>query len=55
MTIVFWAIVVFGTLSATNGTIELNTMCKKEVEEGVAETVRECKQYHFDTRIKSGW
>ena len=37
MTIVFWAIVVFGTLSATNGTIELNKMCKKEVEEGNAQ------------------
>ena len=46
MTIVFWAIVVFGTLSATNGTIELNKMCKKEVEEGVAETVAILDEYN---------
>jgi hypothetical protein len=55
MTIVFWVILVVGTISATNNTVELNKKCKVEVEAGVSETIRECKQYYFDTKIKSGW
>jgi len=54
MTIVFWVILVVGTISATNNTVELNKKCKVEVEAGVSETIRECKQYYFDTKIKSG-
>jgi hypothetical protein len=55
MTIVFWVILAVGTISATNNTIELNKKCKIEVEENVSSTIRECKQYYFDTKIKSGW
>lgn len=55
MTIVFWAIIVIGTISATNNTMKLNELCKKEVAEGVSKDVKECKQYYFDTRIKKGW
>ena len=55
MTIVFWAIIVIGTISATNNTMKLNEICKKKVAEGVSKDVKECKQYYFDTRIKTGW
>lgn len=55
MTIVFWVILVAGTISATNGSAKLNALCKKEVEEGTSVDIRECKQYYFDTRIKTGW
>ncbi len=55
MTIVFWVILVAGTISATNSTAKLNALCKKEVEEGTSVDIRECKQYYFDTRIKTGW
>ena len=55
MTIVFWAIIVFGTIGAVDSTIELNKVCDKEVEEGISATVKECKQYYFDTIVKKGW
>ena len=55
MTIVFWVILTIGTISATNNTVELNKKCKIEVKEGISETVRECKQYYFDTRIRKWW
>ena len=28
---------------------------QNQVEQEISETVRECKQYYFDTKIKSGW
>tara|TARA_B100000497_G_scaffold40929_1_gene47648 strand:- start:118 stop:285 length:168 start_codon:yes stop_codon:yes gene_type:complete len=55
MTIVFWAIIFFGTVGAVDGSIKMNKVCEQEVEQGISETVRECKQYYFDTKIKSGW
>ena len=55
MTIVFWIIIITGTISATSNTMKLNELCNKEVAEGVSKDVKECKQYYFDTRIKKGW
>ena len=55
MTLVFWVILAAGTLGAVDGTIKMNNICKKEVEEGVSKDMKECKQYYFDTRIKKGW
>tara|TARA_B100000497_G_scaffold37783_1_gene44350 strand:+ start:3537 stop:3713 length:177 start_codon:yes stop_codon:yes gene_type:complete len=55
MTIVFWAIIFFGTVGAVDGSIKMNKACELEVEQGISETARECKQYYFDTKIKSGW
>ncbi len=52
MNIVFWAMIIAGTIGAIENTKKLNALCKKEVEEGVSETVKECKQYYYDTRIK---
>jgi hypothetical protein len=55
MSIVFWVIVVIGTISAVEGNSKLNKLCQKEIDEGVSATIKECKQYQFDTRIKTGW
>jgi hypothetical protein len=55
MTIVFWAIIVFGTIGAVDNSVKLNALCKKEVKEGISETIKECKQYQFDTKVKKGW
>ncbi|MDC0889081.1 hypothetical protein OAS42_00380 [bacterium] len=55
MTIVFWVIVVMGTIGAVDGSMKLNDLCDKEVKEGTSKTVKECKQYYFDTRISKGW
>ena len=55
MSIVFWVIVDVGTISATSGNAKLNALCKKELQEGVSETMKECKQYHFDNRAMKGW
>ncbi len=55
MGIVFWVIVTAGAIGAIQNTSKLNTLCKKEVEEGVSATVKECKQYHFDNRAMRGW
>jgi hypothetical protein len=55
MNIVFFAIVIAGAISAFENQKKLNALCAEEVKEGVSETVKECKQYYFDTRIKKGW
>lgn len=55
MTIVFWIILTVGTIGAVTNTSKLNTLCKKEVEEEISATIRECKQYHFDNRAMRGW
>lgn len=55
MTIVFWAIIVFGTIGAVDNSKKLNALCKKEVAESISETIKECKQYQFDTKVKKGW
>ena len=55
MTIVFWIIIITGTIGATSNTMKLNELCNKESAEGVSKDVKECKQYYFDTRIKKGW
>ena len=55
MGIVLWVVLIAGTIGAVENTKKINAMCKKEVEEGISETIKECKQYYFDTRIKKGW
>jgi len=55
MTIVFRVILTVGTISAIEGNAKLNKLCEKEIDEGVSATIKECKQYQFDTRIKTGW
>ena len=55
MTIVFWVILVVGSISAMEGNKELNRLCDQEIKEGISETVRECKQYQYDMRVKKGW
>jgi hypothetical protein len=55
MSIVFWVIIAIGTISAVEGNSKLNKLCQKEIDEGISATIKECKQYQFDTRIKTGW
>jgi len=55
MNIVFFVIVIAGAIGAFENQKKINALCDKEVSEGISETVKECKQYYFDTRIKKGW
>ena len=55
MTIVFWVILIAGSISAMEGNKELNRLCDQEIKEGISETIQECRQYQFDTRVKKGW
>jgi hypothetical protein len=55
MNIVFWAIIVFGSLGAMENIKKVNALCKKEVAEGISKDMKECKQYYFDTRSRKGW
>ena len=55
LTIVFWIIISAGTIGVIDGSVKLNKKCKNEVAAGVSKTIKECKQYHFDNKINSGW
>lgn len=55
MNIVFWAMIIAGTIGAIENTKKQNETCRKEVLENEFETIAECKQYYFDTRTKKGW
>ena len=55
MGIVFCVIVTVGAIGAIQSTSKLNTLCEKEVEEGISTTIKECRQYHYDNRAIKGW
>jgi hypothetical protein len=55
LTLVFWIIISAGTIGVIDGSVKLNKKCKNEVAAGVSKTIKECKQYHFDNKINSGW